>query len=550
MMGMPDRSRSTASMSTRAKEANKRGLEDQAGSTPSMNKKKAASSQANSATKGLGDTPTSQSSSPVTFSKEIQGESGKEPPRSPEKERGSHPVDTKTLNNHVALIMNKLNSIEGNTSTLNTKVSSLFSKLEDQSTRLKGAESSLATHSQQIKELRKNQTSLVLEVNEKVEDQMQAFKDSLNKDNELFRAELINVMNKKVDKATSALQEDFREEKAVSREKHKRLEQANGVLREEFNEEKAISREKNLIIMGLQEAGEGSTDRDLAKTLFKDSLGISNVDIESIYRLGRPGGTGPRPLMIKFLRMPDRNRVWFSKSKLKNGQTRKIWLQEDLPKPIKSAQRNLYQAFKKAKSMPDTFTTVQLKGTKLILNGTAYGDDNMDALPAALQPSSMATLHSESVVVFFGRASPLSNHHYSTFQLEGHSFNSMEQFLAWKRARISGKKGLINRALSSTNPVVCKGILNELKDDNVPKWEEVLEEVVNSGLTAKFGQNENLAQFLIDTHPKTLGEASLNKRWGIGLPLNSPDVFDTSKWVEGGNLLGKKLAQVRDFLRT
>lgn len=88
--------------------------------------------------------------------------------------------------------------------------------------------------------------------------------------------------------------------------------------------------------------------------------------------------------------------------------------------------------------------------------------------------------------------------------------------------------------------MVCKGILNEHKDNNTAKWQEVLEEVVISGLTAKFEQNPQLAQFLIDTHPKTLGEASFNKQWGIGLPLNSPEAMDTSKWVEGGSLLGKK----------
>lgn len=519
-MGVLDKPKSTTSMSTRAKEANKRGLDEVTGSVLSLNKKKAAgSSQV-----GLQQQAAAAVSNLNPDSNLLPEEVGNMEPPPQEKEEGLQPVDTRTLNGHVALIMNKLNSIEGNTSTLNTKVSSLFSKLEDQSTRIKGAESTLATHSQQIRELKKGQSSLVQEVDDRVDEKMQSFREMLHKDNELFRAELINVTHKKVEHVTSTLREDFMEEKAVSRE-------------------------KNLIIMGLQEAADGGSDRELVNTLFKDNLGISNVDMESLYRLGKPGGTGPRPIMVKFHRLPDRHRVWFSKSKLKNDHSPKIWLQEDLPKPIKTAQRALYQAFKKAKSMPDTFRSVQLKGTKLILNGTAYGEKDMEALPPALQPSNMATRHSEAVIVFFGRASPLSNHHPSPFQLEGHSFSTMEQFLAWKRATISGKKGLINRALSSTNPVVCKGILNELRNDNVPKWEEALDSVVIGGLTAKFEQNMELAQFLIDTHPKTLGEASLNKRWGIGLPLYSPDVFDTSKWVVGGNLLGNKLSQVRDLLR-
>lgn len=551
MMGVSEKPKQQSSTrSTRTREAGKRGLEDISQHMSCDNKKKSHSSSTHESPMS----PVDMEKSPPAMSSVSSLSSSGEGPHPQEEVEGRQPVDTKTLNNHVALIMNKLNSIEGNTSTLNNKVSSLFSKMETQSERLKGAESSLALHSQQIEGLQKDHSSTMQEVNSKLEDEMNAFKVSMRKDNErfqeglrkgneLFRAELINVMNKKVDQSSGALKEQLTN----------KVERSKGALREEiredFMEEQSVSREKNLIIMGLQEPSEGSEDRDLVKTLFKDRLGISNVDIETLYRMGKPGGTGPRPLMLKFHRLPDRNRVWFSKSKLKKERSRKIWLQEDLPKPMKVAQRNLYQAFKKARSMPDSFKSVQLRGTRLILDGKAYGEKDMESLPPALHPASLATRQDGAVVVFFGKASPLSNHHPSEFQLEGHLFSTMEQFLAWRRAKVSGKKALINRALASTNPVVCKGILNELREDKKAKWEEILDEVVTCGLRAKFEQNPELAQFLLDTYPKTLGEASLNKRWGIGLPLNSPNAFDTTKWAKEGNLLGKKLSEVRDHLR-
>lgn len=531
IMGASDKTRPAPSMSTRAKEAGKRGLEDITGLISTENKKKTPPLMAKT-----GEVHQSNGN----LADEVSPSIGK--PGEEEKVEDFQPVDTKTLNNHVALIMDKLNSIEGNTTTLNSKVSSLFSKMDDQSVRIKGVETSLADHAQQIGELKLKQSSILDEVNEKVGQQMSSFKESLRKDNELFRAELINASNRqveqkvdqKVEQATSSIKEDFK--------------QVTSSIKEDFMEEKGVSRFNNLIVMGLHEAQEGDSDRELIISLFKNRMGITGLRIDSVYRLGKPGGSGPRPVLVRFPWHSDRKKVWYAKSKLKSDESPKIWLQEDLPKPIKVAQRTLYQAFKKAKSMPDKFQSVQLKGTKLILDGKAYGQEDMKALPTALQPSSMATLHSDSVVVFFGRASPLSNHHIASFQLEGHRFNSMEQFLAWRRARLSGKKALINKALNSTNPVICKGILNELRDDNTDKWDKILDEVVSDGLSAKFEQNPELAQFLIDTHPKTLGEASLNKRWGIGLPLNSPDVFDTSKWSEGGNLLGKKLSQLRSVL--
>lgn len=136
------------------------------------------------------------------------------------------------------------------------------------------------------------------------------------------------------------------------------MEEATSTLREDFRVEQGNSRKNNLIIMGLQEAEEGSTDRDLVKTLFKDSLGITDVKMDLIYRLGKPGDTGPRPLLVKFPWILDRNKVWFSKSKLKKNQSRKIWFKEDQPKLVKEAQRTLYQSFKKAKSITGSFKSV------------------------------------------------------------------------------------------------------------------------------------------------------------------------------------------------
>lgn len=535
-MGASDKQQS--SITTRAKEAGKRGLEDVVGAPSLENKKKNAGGKNAGGGRSSGGLRQGEGTTPGGGSVAQNSPDHLHLPLPPEEIEDNRPVNKSTLNNHVALLMDKLNSIEGNTITLNRDVSQIFSKLDDQSTRIKKTETSVENHaqqigelkrknlalSQQISELKKRQSSVIEEVDSKVDTKMKSFKEVLRKDNELFRAELINATNKRVERSANHIREDFMEEQSHTRK-------------------------NNLIIVGLQEAQDGDDDLPLVNSLFSKTMGVTEVKITDLLRLGKPGGTGPRPLLVKFASWADRKKVWYAKSKLKEDQSRKIWLQEDMPKPMKDAQRSLYQSFKKAKSMPETFKSVQLRGTKLILDGEAYGENDLQNLPRALRPQSLATRQSESVVVFFGKASPLSNHHPSPFTLDGHQFNTIEQYLAWRRAKVAGKKALINRALSTTNPVICKGILNELRDDNLPKWEEVLDEVITSGLRAKFKQNDNLAQFLIGTYPKTLGEASFNKRWGIGLPLNSKDVFNTSKWQAGGNLLGEKLTLIREELR-
>lgn len=198
--------------------------------------------------------------------------------------------------------------------------------------------------------------------------------------------------------------------------------------------------------------------------------------------------------------------------------------------------------------MGDTFQKVQLRGTKLIIDGHAYSEKDMDSLPAQLSPANLATRRSNTVVIFFGRASPLSNHHPSPFLLDDHKFSCVEQFLAWKRAKIADNKPLITKALSSTNPTTCKTILNELHNSNLEAWEEQIEGIISSALYAKFAQNSSLATYLLDTRPLQLGEASLNSKWGIGLKLTDQDALNPSKWAEGGNLLGSSLMETREEL--
>lgn len=265
IMGATDKSKSSTARATRAREAAKRGFDDNSGSACSGNKKKHPMG-------GGGSFQDHQ-----FLDNSLSGDPHSPPLEEGEKEaeeEALQPVNTKTLNNHVALIMNKLNSIEGNTSTLNNKVSSLFSKMENQSVRIKETESSLEAQSQQIRELKKEQSSIIQEVNTNVEVQMKSFRDELRKDNELFRAELINATYKKIDQKV---------DQQIDQKVDQKVDRATEGMREDFLEEQSVSREKNLIIMGLQESQEGGDDWDLVKALFKDSLGITKVDIETLY---------------------------------------------------------------------------------------------------------------------------------------------------------------------------------------------------------------------------------------------------------------------------
>lgn len=62
---------------------------------------------------------------------------------------------------------------------------------------------------------------------------------------------------------------------------------------------------------------------DLDKTFFANRMVIKDVEVDVAYRLGKPGGQKPHPILVKFACMAHRNKVWYSKSKItqeKKGQ--------------------------------------------------------------------------------------------------------------------------------------------------------------------------------------------------------------------------------------
>ena len=76
-------------------------------------------------------------------------------------------------------------------------------------------------------------------------------------------------------------------------------------------------------------------------------------------------------------------------------------------------------------------------------------------------------------------------------------------------------------------------------------WNGVRQIIIYEGLLAKFSQNRNLAELLIDTKDALVAECAVNDLiWGIGLSMKNPDRLDPKKW-KGKNLLGYALMMVR-----
>ena len=108
---------------------------------------------------------------------------------------------------------------------------------------------------------------------------------------------------------------------------------------------------------------------------------------------------------------------------------------------------------------------------------------------------------------------------------------------------------LVAKEILSTNDVAkIKKLGREVHGYNENTWNGVRQIIVYEGLKAKFGQNVELKEKLVDTGDAILAECAVRDQiWGIGLSMRDPNRLDQSKW-KGKNLLGYALMMVREQL--
>lgn len=316
----------------------------------------------------------------------------------------------------------------------------------------------------------------------------------------------------------------------------------------------AAARKINLIIEGIPEPdGEDNSDQTTeqqVKTFFTTTLRLPSFELADAFRLGKPrkGPTRPRPIKVKFTSTKERDWVWRAKSVLAQNRDVQFSIKEDLPPQLRAQMSALIRVSQTARKYPESYYNVSIHDYKVHINGSSYSADQLESLPSNLRPSVTSTPGNIYVVIFYGRDSKFSNHYLCSFTWDNREFSSIEQYLAFRRACLAGRKDLANQAMRSRDPADSKRLMHTLKlSDSEPQWIDQRKDILFSGLIAKFSQNNVLRRYLRQSEKRQLGEASTDTTWGIGRSLTDKLALDPTKWI-GENLLGKTLMEVREEL--
>lgn len=149
---------------------------------------------------------------------------------------------------------------------------------------------------------------------------------------------------------------------------------------------------------------------------------------------------------------------------------------------------------------------------------------------------------------FFTEKDPFSNWFLRDFTVHSITFNCMEQYMMYAKARLFGDNETANRILAEPSQKKQKALGREVKGFTETIWVDKRKRIVVPGLLAKFRQNSDLAEILLGTEETILVEASpYDSIWGVKLRMDDPLILDPQNW-RGLNLLGELTMKVRRVL--
>lgn len=308
------------------------------------------------------------------------------------------------------------------------------------------------------------------------------------------------------------------------------------------------SKEQNLKIEGKgEEEGE-----DLRDFVMKMAGQITNnrldpTAIVSINRIGKKPTTHPnqratprpRPILVIFRSIHDRNVLYYTRTKLHNNQNYKnIYINDDITMMTRKARED----FRSVAALVRTANKeVRIHDDGIIIEGKKYRYGEADKLPAQFSISKAKTVRIEGGLYFQSANSFLSNFFPAPIVVDGKLYPTAEHKLQADKCIMAGDNERLEQVRKATTPLDAKIIGDQVRVTK--EWNDAREETLRKVIDLKFKQNPEIAKKLIQTRQFSLHEATTNSYYGIGAALNSKEL--RNKQFNGENKLGKVLEEKR-----
>ena len=234
--------------------------------------------------------------------------------------------------------------------------------------------------------------------------------------------------------------------------------------------------------------------------------------------------TGDKELVIK------------NRSKLKNSG---IFLNDDLSVMSTRQKSSLLPVLKELKRVNPR---AHIRGDKIFSNGRLYDEKNIHELP--IDAHKACTPSKDTVTIFSGKFSKLSNLHPCELILEGKSWHSVEQFYQFKKASIAGAHAAAAQILTTDDATEAMYLGKSVIPPQA-EWKEMAKDILNEALSAKF--SKPVFKLALKTAGPVIGESTYHSTYGTGFAPSHTQAFNPPAWT-GENVMGKLLMDLKKKL--
>ena len=267
-----------------------------------------------------------------------------------------------------------------------------------------------------------------------------------------------------------------------------------------------------------------------------------NLTFQRGRRIGRYSKNRPRPISVELTIKQDAEFILENRFDLPRG----IYVDREYPIDVERKQKTLLPVLWVAKRLSNFKKQSRLEDDKLVLKGRTYNVNTLNQLPEELNVFRVTSKENENTIGFFGEINPLSNFYPSSFTHDGVQYISSEQLIQANKAKLFRDTETYNEILCCTTSLECKNLSKQIRNVDERKWEEEALNACLPGIRAKFYQNTNVMDTLLNkTGMKRIVECTSDRLWGTGVPLGDPDCLDPTKWISQG-ILGQILECIHE----
>ena len=136
-----------------------------------------------------------------------------------------------------------------------------------------------------------------------------------------------------------------------------------------------------------------------------------------------------------------------------------------------------------------------------------------------------------------------------SFVVKSIEYPTAEHWMMAQKAKLFKDEATYQKIIQCKQAGEAKELGRQVLNFDEFLWKKYRYEIVKIGNIYKFNQNKDMGEYLLNTHPRVLVEASpVDIIWGIGLAADNEKANNIYAW-RGLNLLGFALMEARDFLK-